>query len=675
MYVHAVTICGFRSFSHETTVQLDRRLTTLIGANGSGKTAFLVALARVFGVGGRGRGLERLDFHIPPGASDSQKPRDLWIEVLFRVPELDNDSDDKSAVPEVFSALCCDEDGKMWCRFRLEGSLSFAGSADGDIEEKVYHISSLVNKLTEKHKHPLPIAARNSIHVYYVPATRDPMKELAYSTRSLVGRIIAAAIWDDTTKEQVFQASKAVASAIEQEQSVKTINEAISIAWKSLHRSELLDRPNLRFLAENLGDILASLSVSFYPGPEGGEVSQSFLSEGQRSLFYLALFRAAQQIERNLATGKYSDLFDLDRVRPASFAMLAMEEPENHLSPHYLGRISNLLSEFSATQNNQVVITSHSAGIVKRVNAGGIRRFRLTSERASIIRAIKLPTDDVQACKFLVSTIHSYPEMLFSRVVILSEGDSERVVLPRLILAYNSMNQVSSILSVQSGQVESGKHLDDSFVSVVPVGGRNAQLFWTMLSSLDIPFVTLLDLDYGRRLGGERRIGDLVKQLLPHLQSKEKASFVKSYTAWKKKGGPREKFEALDWLEAQHVFLSSPLDFDFLMLRHYKSAYSLLTEDETGPRKVPAVAAKKIRYQRALLRAVLKEGCDEDAVYTDYETRLFRWYRYRFLNASKPSSHLRALASLSESKLKKCIPSVVERLISSTKLLASKDPE
>ena len=81
--------------------------------------------------------------------------------------------------------------------------------------------------------------------------------------------------------------------------------------------------------------------------------------------------------------------------------------------------------------------------------------------------------------------VEAFPELYFARLVILGEGDSEQVVLPRMLEA-------------------AGVLLDLRCVSVVPLGGRHVNHFWRLLSSLDIPYLTLLDLDTARH---RRRMG------------------------------------------------------------------------------------------------------------------------------------------------------------------------
>jgi putative ATP-dependent endonuclease of the OLD family len=61
--------------------------------------------------------------------------------------------------------------------------------------------------------------------------------------------------------------------------------------------------------------------------------------------------------------------------------------------------------------------------------------------------------------------VRAYPELYFASLVVLCEGDSEEIVLPRLATPL-------------------GLPLDRRFVSVVPLGGRHVNHFWRLLRDL-----------------------------------------------------------------------------------------------------------------------------------------------------------------------------------------------
>ena len=142
----------------------------------------------------------------------------------------------------------------------------------------------------------------------------------------------------------------------------------------------------------------------------------------------------------------------------------------------------------------QALIATHTPTLLRRVPPESICFLRLDAQRETTVRRIILPDDDQEAAKYVREAVQAYPELYFSRLVVLGEGDSEQVVLPRVLAA--------------SGVAE-----DDASVSVVPLGGRHVNHFWRLLNGLEIPFVTLLDLDSGRFQGGWGRVRNALRQV------------------------------------------------------------------------------------------------------------------------------------------------------------------
>lgn len=67
MRIARICLSNFRCFGEaSTTINLDN-LTVLIGTNGTGKTAILTALVRLFGSRNSDRAFDFSDFHLPPG--------------------------------------------------------------------------------------------------------------------------------------------------------------------------------------------------------------------------------------------------------------------------------------------------------------------------------------------------------------------------------------------------------------------------------------------------------------------------------------------------------------------------------------------------------------------------------------------------------------------------------
>jgi len=243
--------------------------------------------------------------------------------------------------------------------------------------------------------------------------------------------------------------------------------------------------------------------------------------------------------------------------------------------------------------------------------------------------------------------VRSYPELYFATAVVLGEGDSEEVVLPRAARVMN-------------------RPLDQRLVSVVPLGGRHVNHFWRLLRDLGIPHVTLLDLDRERYGGGWGRI----HYALVQLRSFEPALTVDRLRLTQEQldGMPNWSLddEALlqEWLqllETHGVFFSAPLDLDFLMLRAFPDAYRTSTTG-SGPRIPRDASGLATRLDQAK-KAVLKPEGGDGRSYSEDERRAFIWYHYLFLGRGKPATHVVALNGLSEEQLRQGLPEVLQRLL------------
>lgn len=259
------------------------------------------------------------------------------------------------------------------------------------------------------------------------------------------------------------------------------IIERLTRRWQQVYEGDTDTTPNLRLVESRIEELVRRAEFVFHPDEAGRNRNLADLSDGQRSLFHIALTAATLEIEQDaLALAAMDCPFDQEKLRRTHLTVLAIEEPENSLSPFFLSRIMTQAREIGEMGSAQALISSHSASILTRIEPEEVRYFRLNQQtRSSSVKALTLPEDDAEASNYVRLAVRSYPELYFARFVILAEGDSERVVLPRLAEA-------------------KGVPLDPSFVPVVPLGGRYVSHFWRLLTDLGIPYATLLDFDIGR---------------------------------------------------------------------------------------------------------------------------------------------------------------------------------
>ena len=226
--------------------------------------------------------------------------------------------------------------------------------------------------------------------------------------------------------------------------------------------------------------------------------------------------------------------------------------------------------------------------------------------------------------------VRTYPELYFARFVVLGEGASEEVVLPRLADALDFA-------------------IDRSFVAVVPLGGRHVNHLWRLLTDLNIPYATLLDLDWGRAGGGWGRIKTACTQLLEngvapgalfgqHLHADGPAANLAAFDRF-----AADDANSLDvWVKRLRrfgVFFCAPLDLDYSMLRAFPAAYQVAEPGRQGP------------SNRGDPRTAVLGDDGLPALYAADQDGLLRWYRYLFLGRGKPSTHVRVLSGLAPADL------------------------
>jgi predicted ATP-dependent endonuclease of OLD family len=273
--------------------------------------------------------------------------------------------------------------------------------------------------------------------------------------------------------------------------------------------------------------------------------------------------------------------------------------------------------------------------MLRRVAPEVIRYMRLDESRQTQVSSILMPPEADEAHKFVREAVQAFPELYFSRFVVLGEGDSEEIVLPRLFQA-------------------KGLAQDEASVSVVPLGGRHVNHFWRLLYALRIPFVTLLDLDLGRYQGGWGRIKYVLDQLAESAPDDMKKGIKDLDTPpkWDDDKTPLEtnggNYETA--LEANGIFFSFPLDLDFAMLNRFPEAYNM----------DPAVATNPDEDD---IKAVLGKNYHDVKQYSEEQQQFFVTYHKRFKVGSKPAAHISALARLTDRELRDKMPKALSRLV------------
>lgn len=683
LFIESLRLRNFRCFGDEgEVITFDPTLTAIVGANGAGKTAIISGLLKLFGTRAEDRRLAREDVHFGPleepgstpfiaeaapdlfttilgglvpgdpaveAAAETKielvKSREIEIEVTLAFPELDGGAADGDAVAEVFRAMSAGGPGQpLKAKIRLEATWTY-GAADDDIDTKIYWITSLdAVPFGERDiaKQPFSNADRRRIEMRYLPATRDGSAVLKLALRELLAWLEKFGDWS-AGQDPMAKQWDALQAMFDGMPAISKVTNELAGTWNRLFDGPHLKTPRLTVLAREMQRALRELSLTLGQGPGGRHRPVQDLSEGQASLFYVALVVTLFKLDGELAKTKIDGFREIEVVRPW-LTIFALEEPENHLSPFYLSRMINLLKEQAATDAVMGVVTTHSASALRRVSPRQVRYVRHdVNTLHSRVREIPLPPKADHAYKFIQEAVASHPELYFARLVILGEGRSEEVVLPRIARAlYPDLE------------------LDPAFVAFVPLGGRHVNHFWRLLTGLKIPYITLLDYDLGRHGGGPRRLRYAVEQLrILQVPGLPDSAEPKAWDAC----APHVIKDWLAWLRSHNLFYSTDLDLDMAMLRAFPTAYGAIAE----------VDATQV-VANASIKSVFGKDGDGPAAYkttaapSDLEQAQ---YCALFKGGSKPVSHVAALAELEDTDIQEAAPEPLRALFARCRQLLS----
>lgn len=650
MNIKKIKVRNFRCFSgQETVIPLEPDLTCFVGNNGSGKTTLIMALKRLFGSTREDRTITRDDFYLAPDEDfKSINGRELYIEVVFSFPELKKDTQKARIVCPAFSSVIYadEDDGKLKARMRLE-ALWDETEYEDEVQSKIYWVTTSEEvEFGEGKDFKFPVSSHDRKHIklIYIPAFRDSKATLKNEVKALTKILEDYTDVSPSHQEEIETISANLSDEIQNLESIKTTTTVLKEIWGKAHDETLMhyQEPRLEATPTEIGELLRSISIKLAPSESGGIRDISELSDGQISLLYFTLAIALYEIEQKHHAGKAKGFKEMDKDIPV-FTIFAFEEPENHLSPYYLGRVMDVLNSKTKTVKATGIVTSHSPSVVRRMKrVEQIRHFRqetASDSRYSVVNKILLPSSEKsdEDYKYINQAVLAHPELYFSKLVLLGEGDSEEIVIPQLAKSLDF-------------------DLDPSFVAFVRLGGRHVNHMWRLLSDLNIPFLTLVDMDLGRNGAGPLRIKYIIDELKKIGKKFSSPSGIDAKKLEQKELSFKQLKKLAIELEEYGVFYSFPLDLDMAMIFAYPDHYDASNAHDSK--------------REALDKAVLGEKHEADKyddngveIYSDEELKK---YRYLFCTKSKVASHYQAMANIMELDKKDIMtecPDFIKRLV------------
>jgi putative ATP-dependent endonuclease of the OLD family len=415
MYLERVTLTNFQCFGpNPHTITFDRQMTALLGLNASGKTAALQALLRLFSVVPDQRDVHPDDFHVPNDETEPATIRNLRVDAVFAFPELnatttvevgdgdeggdvgkggaEGDEADAAAatVPEFFAQMAANSEGQLKLRIVLDATWTADGSASGLIEDQ-RRIAYTFDDDFEDQCVDLRPSDRNRIQAVYVPATRDGGRQVNSFLR---GRLWRASVWSEGFRDHITGAADELSINFKTEAVVATVTQAIASRWQELHHLSTDQNPTFEPITRDMTVLVSNAEMLFEPTATGRTRPAQELSDGQQSLLHIALTAATLDLESEIASGKHDDKFDMTATTLPTLTLLAIEEPENNLSPYFLSRVVEQLVAVTGSGRAQALISSHSASVMSRIPPDRVRHFRIDeTTKSTAVSQIVLPDD------------------------------------------------------------------------------------------------------------------------------------------------------------------------------------------------------------------------------------------------------------------------------------------
>lgn len=414
--IDVVRICGFRGVSNiEVTLP---RVTVLLGQNNAGKTSVIKALQ--LALGDYSRYLTDEDFHI---GDDERRLESIIIDVRFialkdrtRTNEFSDDWQQ-----EFKDSIQQEADGKQFVAIR---TIAKPDKIKGGYVLERFYLDAWPERENWQH---FKINNRNkigrrfeSIPFIAIDAQRDIHNELKEKS-SFVGRVLSSIEYDEkdvsTLEGMIAEVNKEAISKSEPLQSLKTHLDHLNQSFNSAGKTELTPFP------KKIRDLSKRFSINFGESDKSS-FSMEYHGMGTRSWASMLTVKA------------FTELMAKNHKKEAEpfFPILAAEEPEAHLHPNAQRTLYDQLID----SPGQVIISTHSPYIAGLAELHEIRYLQKKGNKVEVY-SLRESFDNDDLRKIQREVVHSRGELLFSKAIVLSEGETEEQALPELFKAYTGL--------------------------------------------------------------------------------------------------------------------------------------------------------------------------------------------------------------------------------------------
>jgi len=453
MHLSRIKIVNFRNFS-ELDVELGGNVV-VVGENRIGKSNLLYALRLIFDstLSDSARQLGLSDFW--DGLEELTTDDKIIISV--EIKEFENDMD----ILAILTDYRLDDDPntvRLTYEFRPRAELEVDPVTDDDFEFVCFGGENEAKRFGHE--------LRRRITMDVLPALRDAEGDLANWRRSPLRPLVENA-FKNVSRDDLQEISDAIEAAttkITEFEEVQTLEESIGELFAEMSGPKQDIKLRLGFSPSDPTRLCRNIRLLIDEGLRG--INDASLGSANLVFLSLKALEVRQLIEENRR----------------DYTFLAIEEPEAHLHPHLQRSVYRQIFESVHEDDDtksplSVFLTTHSPHIASVAPLRSILLLRDTADsgtKGCSTASIELTeSEEKDLARYLDVT---RAEILFSRGVILVEGDAERFLVPTFA------NNI-------------GKPLDQLGITVCSVAGTNFHPYAKFLTGLGIPFSIITDWD------------------------------------------------------------------------------------------------------------------------------------------------------------------------------------
>lgn len=412
--VDRVRIFGFRGIAN-LEISLPKT-AVLIGKNNSGKTSVIKSLQ--LALGDYARYLSDEDFHI---GKDDKAAEEILVDI--RIVSV-NDKGERVKVfesewlEEFSDSVQAEADGHQFLAIRTKcmHDLVKGGFAitrfilDAWPNFDVWHTTKVNGKKQLNKRF-------EAIPFFSIEAQRDIHHELK-DKASFVGKVLSGVKYEDQDIEKIEQMiatvnSEAVSKS-EQLKGLKKQLEKLNHSFQGSGKAEITPFP------KKIRDLSKRFTVHFGEN-EKNTFSMEYHGMGTRSWASMLTVKA---LTETLAESHAADA-------KSFYPVIAAEEPEAHLHPNAQRTLYKQLRE----SKGQIIISTHSPYLAALADQNEIISLSLAAGRVEA-RMLRSDLEPEEKRRLQREVIHSRGELLFSKAIILSEGETEEQALPQMFSKY-----------------------------------------------------------------------------------------------------------------------------------------------------------------------------------------------------------------------------------------------